>query len=109
MPKVDRRALREELKERIADWRAPLTQHVAQARQLLRKVLADRLAVTPEPGGGPLRRHHGRQHVYEDSGRNCVSKGRGVPRGIRPGRMPIPGGRIGGPAGGLTSAATILK
>jgi hypothetical protein len=50
MPKVDRRALREELKERIADWRAPLTQHVAQARQLLRKVLADRLTVTPEPG-----------------------------------------------------------
>jgi hypothetical protein len=49
-PKVDRRAVREELKRRIEDWRAPLTQHVAQARQLLRKVLADRLTVTPEAG-----------------------------------------------------------
>ena len=50
MPKVDRRTVREELKRRIEDWRAPLTQHVAQARQLLRKVLADRLTVTPEAG-----------------------------------------------------------
>lgn len=38
------------MKQRIEDWRAPLTQHVAQARQLLRKVLADRLTVTPEAG-----------------------------------------------------------
>ena len=45
-----RRTVRDELKRRVEDWRAPLTQHVPQARQLLRKVLADRLTVTPEPG-----------------------------------------------------------
>lgn len=34
----------------VADRRSLHAQHVAQARQLLRKVLADRLTVTPEPG-----------------------------------------------------------
>jgi AcrR family transcriptional regulator len=50
LPRLDRRTLRPYLQRRIEDWRAPLTKHVAQARQLLRKVLADRLTVTPEGG-----------------------------------------------------------
>ena len=42
--------MRADLQRRIEDWRAPLTKHVAQAPQILRKVLADRLTVTPEEG-----------------------------------------------------------
>jgi hypothetical protein len=48
MPKVDRHTLRADLKRRTNEWREPLTANVPQARQLLRKVLADRLTVTPE-------------------------------------------------------------
>jgi hypothetical protein len=48
LPKLDRRTLRADLQRRIADWRAPLSKHVAQARQVLRKVLAEQLTVTPE-------------------------------------------------------------
>ncbi len=50
LPRLDRRTLRADLQRRIEDWRAPLTKHVAQARQLLRKMLAERLTVTPEAG-----------------------------------------------------------
>ena len=48
MPNVDRRALRADLKRRVDEWREPLRANVPQARQLLRKVLANRLTLTPE-------------------------------------------------------------
>lgn len=48
MPRKDRGTLRAELQRRAEDWREPLARNVPQARQLLRKVLADRLTVTPD-------------------------------------------------------------
>jgi hypothetical protein len=47
---IDRGALRADLKRRTKDSREPLKMNVAQSRQLLRKVLADRLTVTPKGG-----------------------------------------------------------
>lgn len=51
IPKVDRATLRANLQRRCDEWRTPLTRHVAQARQLLRKVLTERLTVTPDADG----------------------------------------------------------
>ena len=47
-PVANRTALGGLLRAKLVDWQGPLSQHTAQARQLLRKVVVGRLTVTPE-------------------------------------------------------------
>ena len=48
LPTLDKRALRASLRRRVEEWRAPLGGNVAQARQMLRKVIIGRLTLTPD-------------------------------------------------------------
>ena len=47
-PRIDRRKLEPVLRARLDDWHGLLGRHVAQARQILRKLLVGRLVVTPD-------------------------------------------------------------
>jgi hypothetical protein len=42
-------ALRTALRERLEEWPAPLSEHVAHARQILRKLINGRLVLSPDP------------------------------------------------------------
>ena len=44
----DRERISEALRTRFDDWRALLRRHVTQARQILRKLLVDRVVFTPK-------------------------------------------------------------
>jgi hypothetical protein len=48
----DRARIRGELCELLEDWRGLLTQHVAQARQILRRLLTRRVRFVPETRDG---------------------------------------------------------
>jgi hypothetical protein len=102
---VDRRTVREELKRRVKDWRAPLTHHVPQARQLLRKVLADRLTVTPEPGDDRYATITGDGTLTKILAGIVFPKGMASPEGFAGGwSAHVP--RILRPAGGLNRGST---
>ena len=42
-------ALGAALRERLEEWTAPLSEHVAHARQILRKIIKGRLVLSPDP------------------------------------------------------------
>ena len=44
---LDRERISNELRARLDDWRGLLRRHVPQARQILRKLLVDRVVFTP--------------------------------------------------------------
>ena len=48
---IDFGALENTLRTKLENWRGLLSRHVAQARQIVRKVLADRLTFTPRTEG----------------------------------------------------------
>ena len=47
VPQVDEAQLESSLRETLEDWRGALRRHVPQARQILRKLLVGKLAMTP--------------------------------------------------------------
>lgn len=47
-PRLNRRAIEREVRERLTRWRALLTDHVADGRQLLRELLSGPIRFTPE-------------------------------------------------------------
>ena len=49
---TERGELVEQARVQLKDWRAHLRQHVPQARQIISKLVKDRLSVTPEPRNG---------------------------------------------------------
>jgi hypothetical protein len=51
---ADAARLRGELRAKLADWRAMLRSHVPQARQMIRKLVVDRIVFTAEPEGAAL-------------------------------------------------------
>ena len=46
---LDLAALEPKLRERLADWSGLATRHPLQVRQILKKILPERLTVTPNP------------------------------------------------------------
>jgi site-specific DNA recombinase len=46
---ADAARLREELRKKLAEWRSMLRAHVPQARQMIRKLIRDRIVFTPDP------------------------------------------------------------
>ncbi len=80
----DRGTLRADLRRRAEDWRAPLTRHVAQVRQLLRKVLADRLTVTPEAGADRYSAISGEGTFTKILAGIVFPKGMASPTGVEP-------------------------
>jgi Recombinase zinc beta ribbon domain len=58
--RLDRRAITRQVKERLTKWRAMLTNHVQDGRQVLREVLAGPLRFTPE---GRLYRFEGEASI----------------------------------------------
>ena len=47
MSRVEQQRIERELRVRVDDWRGLLRRHVPQARQILRKLLVDRVVFTP--------------------------------------------------------------
>ena len=50
-PDLDRKALRRQLTGYLADWQRLLRAHVRQGQQVLRRLVLDRLTLTPHEGG----------------------------------------------------------
>jgi hypothetical protein len=46
---IDPRRIERDLRKRVADWRRLLTQHTPIARQIVTKLLEDRIVWTPQP------------------------------------------------------------
>jgi len=69
-----------DLEARVAEWREAASRNVAQARQILRKLLCGRVLITPCADGKceTLRTERLRKIVQGDSARNSG----GVPNGI---------------------------